>query len=89
MELLSPKGTLARGYSITRTAEGKIRLFIEEPSTADDGLDAAMARVAAVIERYVAAYPEQWLVLHPAFDEDSAPAQRCPAAAGDPAQEPT
>jgi len=54
-----------------RTAEGKIRLFIEEPIRADDGLDAAMGRVAAVIERYVAAYPEQWLVLHPAFVEDS------------------
>ena len=24
LELLSPKGTLARGYSITRTAEGRI-----------------------------------------------------------------
>ena len=26
----------------------------------------------AVIGRYVGAYPEQWLVLHPAFEEDSA-----------------
>jgi phosphatidylinositol dimannoside acyltransferase len=58
-----------------RTPEGNIRLFIEEPIRADDGLDAAMGRVAAVIERYVAAYPEQWLVLHPAFDEDAAAAQ--------------
>jgi hypothetical protein len=28
--------------------------------------------VAAVIERYVARYPQQWLVVHKAFDEDAA-----------------
>ena len=54
-----------------RTAGGKIRLFIEEPIEVDAGPDEAMTRLAAVIARYVAAYPEQWLVLHPAFVEDA------------------
>jgi KDO2-lipid IV(A) lauroyltransferase len=68
-----------------RTPEGKIKLFIEDAITADDGLDAAMGRVAKVIEKYVGAYPEQWLVLHPAFDEDAAAQHRGPGTAQEPA----
>jgi phosphatidylinositol dimannoside acyltransferase len=55
-----------------RTAEGKIKLFVEEPIEVGHDVDEAMATLAAVIGRYVAKYPEQWLVLHPAFEEDAA-----------------
>lgn len=54
-----------------RTAGGKIKLFIEEPIEVGQDVDEAMGQLAAVIARYVAAYPEQWLVLHPAFEEDA------------------
>jgi phosphatidylinositol dimannoside acyltransferase len=54
-----------------RTPRGGVRLFIEEAITVGDDADEALARVAAVIAKYVAAYPQQWLVLHPAFDEDA------------------
>jgi KDO2-lipid IV(A) lauroyltransferase len=55
-----------------RTPRGGVRLFIEEAITVDQDVDEALARVAAVIAKYVSAYPEQWLVLHRAFDEDAA-----------------
>jgi KDO2-lipid IV(A) lauroyltransferase len=54
-----------------RTPGGKIRLFIEEAIEVNGDVDEALARLAAVIGRYVANYPEQWLVLHPAFEEDA------------------
>jgi KDO2-lipid IV(A) lauroyltransferase len=54
-----------------RTPGGKIRLFIEEAIEVGHDVDKALAKLAAVIGKYVAAYPEQWLVLHPAFDEDA------------------
>jgi lauroyl/myristoyl acyltransferase len=42
-----------------------------EPIVVGDDPDLAMEQIAAVIAKYVAAYPEQWLVLHPAFCEDA------------------
>ena len=54
-----------------RTASGKIKLFIEEPIEVGQDVDEAMGKLAAVIGRYVSAYPEQWLVLNPAFEEDA------------------
>ena len=55
-----------------RTREGKIRLFIEEPiEVTGADVEGAMHQMASVIGRYVAAYPEQWLVLYPAFTEDA------------------
>jgi lauroyl/myristoyl acyltransferase len=54
-----------------RTRTGKIRLFIEDAIEVGHEVDEALARLSAVIGKYVAAYPEQWLVLHPAFDEDA------------------
>jgi KDO2-lipid IV(A) lauroyltransferase len=54
-----------------RTPRGGIELFIEEAIEVGADADAALARVAAVIAKYVARYPEQWLVLHKAFDEDA------------------
>lgn len=59
-----------------RTASGKIKLFIEEPIEVGEDVDEAMGKLAAVIGRYVATYPEQWLVLNPAFEEDANGARR-------------
>jgi KDO2-lipid IV(A) lauroyltransferase len=70
------KQALASGAPIVpvfsvRTPGGKIKLFIEEPIEVGQDVDDAMGKLAAVIGRYVSAYPEQWLVLHPAFEEDA------------------
>jgi lauroyl/myristoyl acyltransferase len=60
-----------------RVAPGRIRVFAEAPIYVDadallvDGVHPALLQLGKVIERYVAAYPEQWLVLDPAFVEDA------------------
>ena len=60
-----------------RTPEGRIRIHIEEPIWVDphaalvDGAHPALLQMAAVIERYVQAHPQQWLLLHPAFIEET------------------
>ena len=59
-----------------RTASGRCRVFAEAPIHVDadaelvDGVHPALLQLGKVIEKYVAAYPEQWLVLDPAFVED-------------------
>jgi KDO2-lipid IV(A) lauroyltransferase len=78
--LLLPSGpaklALASGAPIVpvfslRTSAGKIKLFIEDPINVDGDIEEAMNKIAAVLAKYVQAYPEQWLMLHPAFCEDS------------------
>jgi KDO2-lipid IV(A) lauroyltransferase len=60
-----------------RTPDGRVRIQIEEPIWVDpaaahvDGVHPALLQFAAILERYVKAYPEQWLLLQPAFVEDS------------------
>lgn len=60
-----------------RVPGGRIRIHVEEPIRVDpaaepvDGVHPALLQFAAVLERYVAAYPEQWLLLQPAFVEDT------------------
>jgi lauroyl/myristoyl acyltransferase len=54
-----------------RTPQGRIKLFIEDAIIVGDDIDQAMGKIAAVIGKYVSAYPEQWLVLHRAFCEDA------------------
>jgi KDO2-lipid IV(A) lauroyltransferase len=82
--LLLPAGpvklALATGAPIVpifsvRTATGTVRLFIEpaievvaSPAT---GPHPALLRWAAVLEKYVRAYPDQWLMLQPALIEDA------------------
>jgi KDO2-lipid IV(A) lauroyltransferase len=58
-----------------RQARGNVRLFIEEPIYADesDGGLAAMEKIAATLAKFIATYPDQWLMLHPAFLEDIEP----------------
>ncbi len=52
-----------------RDADGGIRLFVEEPIEAPDD-DAGLLALARIIEKYVRAYPDQWLTLQPAWCED-------------------
>jgi len=70
-----------------RQPNGHVRLFTEPaiyPSE-DDGGAAAMNSIAASLAKFVKAYPEQWLLLRPAFCEDTrsddqpAPQQSSPA----------
>jgi lauroyl/myristoyl acyltransferase len=54
-----------------RTPAGRIKLFIEDPIIVGEDSDLSMTQIATVIAKYIAAYPEQWLALHPAFCEDT------------------
>ncbi|HEY8666114.1 MAG TPA: lysophospholipid acyltransferase family protein [Tepidisphaeraceae bacterium] len=58
-----------------RTPEGKIRVVVEQPifvDPDDTGADIhpALLKIAAVIEKYVKQYPDQWIVIHRAWCED-------------------
>jgi KDO2-lipid IV(A) lauroyltransferase len=75
------KMALATGAPIlpifsVRTKEGKVRLVVEPaievgPSDAPAGPHPALLQWAAVLERYVRAYPDQWLMIRPALSEDA------------------
>ena len=61
-----------------RTPNGKVKLFIEPPlddaatdGAARGGPHPALLQWASVLERYVKAYPDQWLLLRPALVEDA------------------
>ena len=59
-----------------RRRHGKIRLFIEEPIFVEQNCPRgqthpALLQLAGVLERYVRAYPHQWLILRPAWCEDA------------------
>ena len=56
-----------------RLPDGRVRLFVEEPIVVrpEDSSEAALEQLASVIERYVRAYPDQWLMIHPAWCEDN------------------
>ena len=57
---------------------GQSRLFAEAPIHVDpnakpiDGIHPALHQLAKVLEKFIAQYPEQWLILEPAFVEDTA-----------------
>jgi KDO2-lipid IV(A) lauroyltransferase len=82
--LLLPGGpvklSLATGAPIlpifsVRTPEGKVKLFIEPAIEAGERAAGgaphpALLRWAALLERYVKTYPDQWLILQPALVED-------------------
>jgi lauroyl/myristoyl acyltransferase len=59
-----------------RTGRDRFRVVIEEPMTVEPGPvrwehpHPALLRLAAVIERHVARYPDQWLMLHRVWCED-------------------
>lgn len=56
-----------------RTPRGKIKLFIEPAIIVDpsEGMLPALTKLADTIEKFVKQYPQQWLVLQPAFCEDA------------------
>jgi KDO2-lipid IV(A) lauroyltransferase len=58
-----------------RRPDGKVRLFVEPPIrvTSDDDVDTALATFAAVLERYLRRYPDQWLMIRRAWCEDAVP----------------
>jgi KDO2-lipid IV(A) lauroyltransferase len=59
-----------------RAAGGRIRVFIEPAVVVEpgpDGVRDAMRRLAAVLEKYVRAHPEQWLMVQRAWCEDQVP----------------
>jgi lauroyl/myristoyl acyltransferase len=60
-----------------REPSGKITLYIEPPirlnELPDDPnstVDPALLKLTQAMEKYIRAYPEQWLMFHPAFCED-------------------
>ncbi len=60
------------------TAPGRCRVIVEEAIIVDpqaepvNGVHPALLKIAKVIEKYVVAHPDQWLVLDRAFVEDVA-----------------
>jgi len=57
-----------------RGSRGRLRIRIEEPILAgpsDASPHPALLRLAGVLEKYVRAYPEQWLMFQNAFCEDA------------------
>jgi KDO2-lipid IV(A) lauroyltransferase len=54
-----------------RTAEHRIRIHVEPAIIVGDDQHASLLKLAGVLERYVRAYPEQWLLFHNAFCEDA------------------
>lgn len=63
-----------------RMPGGGIRLFVEDPiivsssrstdSADPDAVDLALLKFKNILEKYVKAYPQQWLILEPAWIED-------------------
>jgi len=54
------------------TPDRKIRIHVEPAIVVGDDPHASLLKLAAVLERYVRTYPEQWLLFHRAFCEDEA-----------------
>ena len=57
----------------TRTEGGKVRIHVEDAVyvRSQEEMGEALGKLARVLEKYVRAYPEQWLLLQPAFWEDT------------------
>jgi len=54
---------------VVRTAPGRYRVQLEPPVPTTTGR--ALEALAAVLERYVRAHPEQWFVFEPVWDESA------------------
>ena len=72
VKLASASGAPIVAVFSVRDSDGRVRLIIDQaievPSPlSEDALSIVMHKIAAVLERYVRAYPEQWLVLNNAF----------------------
>lgn len=76
VKLASASGAPIIPVFTVRAPDGRVRIFVEDaievPNPLDDGtMDQAMRKIARMLEKYVGAYPEQWLVFAPAFSEDA------------------
>lgn len=78
LKLAAASGAPIVPVFVLRTPEGKLRIAVEAPIVVDPaaladagGIDPALRQMADVLERYVREYPEQWLLFHPAFVEDT------------------
>ncbi len=76
VKLASASGAPIIPVFTVRGNDGRVTIFVEQaievPNPLDDAETAcAMRKIARVLEKYVAAYPEQWLVFTPAFSEDA------------------
>jgi len=72
VKLASASGAPIIPVFTVRAPDGRVRIFVEDainvPHPLDErAMDEAMRKIAHVLEKYVRAYPEQWLVLAPAF----------------------
>lgn len=62
---------------IVRVPDGRYRAIVEEPLEVDRGGDreaafaANLRRYVAILERYVASYPDQWYCFYPFWDDPS------------------
>jgi KDO2-lipid IV(A) lauroyltransferase len=56
-----------------RKPNGKLRLFVEKPIWVQSAeqIHVAMAHFAEILESYLRRYPDQWLMIHRAWCEDS------------------
>ena len=61
---------------VVRTAPGRYRVHLEPPVAAP--ADRVLESLAATLERYVRAHPEQWFVFEPMWDDAAAPAANLP-----------
>ena len=63
-----------------READGRVRIHLEDaiqppPNPQEpNAVQIALQQIAAVMERYILKYPDQWLRVHTAFCEDQMPA---------------
>jgi KDO2-lipid IV(A) lauroyltransferase len=77
VKLAQISGTKIVPVFAIRSPTGRCRVFAEDPIYVDAGAELvggahpALLRWGKVIEKFIAAYPEQWLVLGPAFVEDA------------------
>lgn len=65
----------AEAADAAAAAGAEARGIAGRSTAAGPGVDPMLARFAAVLEKYVRAYPDQWLMFHPAFCEDQPPAR--------------
>jgi KDO2-lipid IV(A) lauroyltransferase len=75
VKLASASGAPIIPVFTVRSPDGRVRICVEDaidvPHPFDDHAMAdAMRKIAEVLAKYVREYPEQWLVLVPAFSED-------------------
>jgi len=80
LKLAAASGAPIVPVFVLRTSQDKVRVCVEPPILVDpdaavdeNGIHPSLRAMATILERYVRDNPEQWLLFHPAFVEDSQP----------------